>query len=136
MVRGGAGGPPGGGEGPTRISIMMVGPGGEGGPPRREGPGGPAAVQNFSPAMNLVSPADLPDYKPPFLANSTRADRDGNLWVRIQGGYVYDVIDRKGELVDRVRIPANRQIVGFGPGTVFLSSRENGVTKLEVAKIR
>ena len=56
--------------------------------------------------------------------------------MRIQGGYVYDVINRKGELVEKVRVPANRQIVGFGPGTVYLTGRENGVTRLEVAKIR
>jgi hypothetical protein len=137
MVRGGAGGSPPGAEGGTRVMISMVGPGGEGGPPRREGPGGPATVQTLSSSQTtFVQPSELPDYKPPFLANSTRADLDGNLWVRIQGGYVYDVIDRKGALVDRVRVPANRQIVGFGPGTVYLTGRDNGVTKLEVAKIR
>ena len=124
-------------EGGVRMSIVMAGPGGEGGPPRREGPGGPTAVQSITSSQTVfVQPSELPDYKPPFLANSTRADLDGNLWVRIQGGYVYDVINKKGELVDRVRVPANRQIVGFGPGTVYLTSREGTTTKLEVAKIR
>ena len=136
-MRGGAGGPPPGMEGGMRISIAMAGPGGEGGPPRREGPGGPGAVQTITSSQTqFVAPAELPDYKPPFLANATRADMDGNLWVRIQAGYVYDVINKKGELVERVRIPAGRQIVGFGPGTVYLTSREGAATKLEVAKIR
>ena len=39
-------------------------------------------------------------------------DADGNLWVRtsknVNGGPVYDVINGKGELIDRVQLPAYR----------------------------
>ena len=78
-----------------------------------------------------------------FLNGLVRADNDGNVWVRtiptkaIAGGPVYDVINRKGELVQRVQIPANRTIVGFGVGgTVYLTSRDGQVTKIEKATLQ
>jgi len=50
---------------------------------------------------------------------------------------VYDVVNRKGELVERVQIPAGRTISAFGPGgVVYLTSREGQVTKLEKATLR
>lgn len=92
--------------------------------------------------LQFIAPSELPDYKPPFFANSVRADAEGNIWVRtiptraIPGGFVYDVINRKGELVERVQIPENRTIVGFGVGTVFMTMRDSTGTKLERAKMR
>ena len=72
----------------------------------------------------------LPDYKPPFSANAMRADADGNLWIRVNqmkpvpGTYHYDIVNRQGELIDRLQIPTARAIVGFGPGNiVYLTSR-------------
>ena len=93
--------------------------------------------------QNLVSPSTLPDYKPPFSPGALRPDADGNLWIRtiptkpLAGGPVYDVINAKGELIDRVQIPASRTIVGFGPGgTVYMSVREGSGLLLEKAKVR
>lgn len=93
--------------------------------------------------MNFIPASDLPDYKPPFFANSVRSDTEGNIWVRtiptsgIAGGPVYDVINRKGELVDRVQIPANRTIIGFGPGgTTLLLHRDGTTMTLEKAPVR
>ena len=84
-----------------------------------------------APQLNFVSPSELPDYKPPFFPGAVRADADGNLWIRtiptkqIAGGPVYDVVNRRGELVDRVQVPVGRTVVGFGPGgVVYLSARE------------
>src|SRR5688572_10574939 len=131
---GGAGGPagpggPGGGAAPgAGGNIRIAGPG---------GPGGPAMHMNFVPA------SELPDYKPPFFAGSVRADTQGNLWIRtiptkaIPGGPVYDVLNQKGELIDRVQIPENRTIVGFGPdATVYLAVRDKTAFYLERAKLR
>jgi hypothetical protein len=118
------------------------------GPPgaQREGatrgaaPGAAGAAQ-----FNFIPANELPDYKPPFFAGSVRADNDGNVWVRtipttaIAGGPVYDVINRKGELIDRVQIPAGRTIVGFGSdGSVYLLNRENATATatLEKASVR
>jgi hypothetical protein len=90
-----------------------------------------------------VPASELPDYKPPFFAGSTRADAEGNLWIRtiptspVAGGPVYDVINRKGELVERVQVPENRSIIGFGPdGAVYLLHRTNDKTTLERASVR
>ena len=93
--------------------------------------------------MTFVPPSDLPDYKPAFFAGSVRADADGNFWIRtiptkaIPGGPVYDVVNNRGELIDRVQIPADRSIVGFGSsGLVYLTVRENNTTFLERARVR
>ena len=93
--------------------------------------------------MNFVAPSELPDYKPVFLNGFVKADLDGNVWIRtiptkaIAGGPVYDVVNRKGELVDRVQIPVNRSITAFGPGgVVYLTNREGNTTKLEKATLR
>ena len=72
-----------------------------------------------------------------------KADDDGNIWVRTiptkptPGGAVYDVVNAKGEVVDRVQIPENRTIVGFGPGgVVILAARDGMMTKLERARVK
>jgi hypothetical protein len=91
----------------------------------------------------LFVPADeLPDYQPVFFANSARADADGMLWIRTiatkgvpGGGTVYDVINTKGELVDRVAVPADRSIVGFGPGGVVYL-KVGATNKLEKASVK
>ncbi len=131
----------------TRIEMNVAGAG----EPRRRGdgstppPSGGAGGPSFSaPQITFVSPSELPDYKPPFFPGSVRADADGNLWVRtvptrvIPGGPIYDVINRKGELVERVQVPANRLIVGFGAGgVVYLASADAAVgTRLERARVR
>ncbi|MDB4914585.1 MAG: hypothetical protein JWM95_2229 [Gemmatimonadetes bacterium] len=79
----------------------------------------------------VMAPADLPDYKPPFATNAVRADGDGNLWVKINtptpmaGGPVYDLINRKGELADRLQLPPGYNLVGFGAGrVVYLAMRD------------
>jgi hypothetical protein len=116
------------------ISIQ-IGPGGPGGgePPRRGAAGGaaggaPAGGFQMAP-LQLVDASELPDYKPPFGAGASRADADGNVWVRLiatkpMPGPVYDIIDRTGKLVDRVVLPPNSAIAGFGPGVVYLAVRD------------
>jgi len=108
-------------------TVTSVGPGG--------GLGGPL------PPLTMVSPSELPDYKPAFAPGSTRADADGNLWVRTSQNVgarpVYNVIDRKGELVDRVQLPLNRVLVGFGEGgVVYLAVRDGATAHLEKARVR
>jgi hypothetical protein len=137
VIVGPGGPPPGAAPGGTQIMITrMDGPGGAGNPP-------PSGGQVAPPQVNFVSPSELPDYKPPFFAGAVRADTEGNLWIRtiptqkIEGGPVYDVVNRRGELVDRVQVPAGRLILGFGPGgAVYLGAREaNGFT-FERARVR
>jgi hypothetical protein len=122
------------GAGGQRIVIQM-GPGGGG--------AAGSSLNGGQPQVNFIAPSELPDYKPPFFANSVRADAEGNLWVRtiptkqIPGGPVYDVINRDGKLVDRVQIPASRTIAGFGPdGAVYLVSRDGTSMTFERAHAR
>lgn len=129
--------------GPTgerRVQTMvMAGPG----PGAAVAGGNPLAGMMMSRNVSFVRAEELPDYKPPFFAGSVRADADGNLWVltvptrAIAGGPVYDVINGKGELIDRIQVPKDRTVVGFGTGgIVYLAVREGTTTKLEKAKIR
>jgi hypothetical protein len=68
--------------------------------------------------------SEMPDYHPPIRQGSVRADADGNLWIlpttSAQGatGLVYDVINRNGELYERVQLPPSSIIAGFAPGGV------------------
>ena len=91
--------------------------------------------------LEMVSPSELPDYRPAFRPGSTRVDPDGNLWIRtnenIEARPVYDVVNRKGELFDRVQIPANRALIGFGPGgAVYLAVRDGNTAHLEKARVK
>ncbi|WP_434479522.1 hypothetical protein [Gemmatimonas sp.] len=133
MMGGGAGG----GAPRTQVMVRMEGgPGGGGSAPTR-------APQVSAPKINVVSASEIPDYQPPFFANSTRADADGNLWVLTiptkpqPAGSVYDVINGKGEVAERVLVPAGRTILGFGPGgVVYLAERTATSTKIERATVR
>jgi hypothetical protein len=98
--------------------------------------GGPGNVE-------WVPPSELPDYRPPFFAGAVRADLQGNVWIRTTaapteaGATVYDVVDRKGTIIDRVQVPSGRTLVGFaGDGTALLASRDGSNTRLEKAKLR
>ena len=113
----------------------------------RDGAGGggaaPGGVNMRSPQVNFVPADQLPDYKPPFFSGAVRADAEGNLWIRtiptkaIAGGPVYDVVNKQGELVDRVQLPQGRTIVGFGAGgVVYLTAREGDKTVLERARAK
>ena len=120
----------------TQMTIVGGGAGGPGGGTQTMRSSGP-------PQLSFVDPSELPDYKPPFFAGAARADAEGNLWVRtiptkgIAGGFVYDVIDRKGALIDQVQVPVGRQIVGFGPGVAYLSARAGtGGMTIERARLR
>lgn len=129
-----AGSDGGGGGGGNRIVI-----GGGGGP----GGGLGAVPAGLLPQVEFVSPSELPDYKPPFFPGSTHVDLDGSLWIRtiptkaIAGGPVYDVVNRKGELVERVQVPLNTTLVGFGTGgTAYLALTDGKSMYLEAARVR
>ena len=142
---GGPGGPGGGGMQTQTVVIGGGGggPGGDRGPPQRGGAGAPAGAPTAAAQILLVEPSELPDYQPVFFAGSARGDADGRLWIRtiptknLPGGPIYDVISSKGELLDRVQVPADRTIIGFGPGgVVYLSARDGQRMKIEKASFK
>jgi hypothetical protein len=91
-----------------------------------------AAGLSSAPARAIVTPGDLPDARPPFTAGFAIADADGDVWVRESptvagvGLIVYDVINRQGALVDRVRVPLGTTLVGFAPGAVYATQLTAG----------
>jgi hypothetical protein len=150
------------GGGPVGMSISVGGGAGGGGPPQRGGQGGgqagggqggrggagggaggPGGANFQLPAVQLVDPVDLPDYRPPFTPNAAIGDLDGNLWVRTTAvagdlGPIYYVIDAKDQIVDRVQLPPGRILSGFGPGgTLYLAVRDTaGKTYLERVSLK
>jgi hypothetical protein len=119
------GGSPDGGGG-ARSGARGGGDGG--GPPAGGGRG--AMLYDFVPLTEIA------DYYPAIRRGAAVADLDGNLWVlpttsaqSKNGELVYDVVNPKAGLFERVRMPAGRSIAGFGKGgVVYLMSgdRSNG----------
>ncbi|HET9682643.1 MAG TPA: hypothetical protein VFP15_00955, partial [Gemmatimonadaceae bacterium] len=106
------------------------------------GNNGNGNAQPELPPLNFVSPSELPDYKPVFSTGSVRADMDDRIWVRTiptkasTAGAIYDVIDRSGKLVDRVQVPVNATIAGFGKGgVVYVGTREGGEIRLQRVRV-
>jgi len=100
------------------------------------GPGG-------GPGMQFVPTSEMPDYRPPFTPGAARGDADGNLWIRttavrqgaVAAGPIYDVVNRKGELTDRIQVPAGRTIIGFGKGgIVYMLARDDKGSWVERTK--
>jgi hypothetical protein len=133
----------GGGGGRQVVTMRVEGGGGGGGtPPRRGGNQSTATAAGSADAgalqLNFVAPSELPDYKPVFGSGAVRADMDDRLWIRTiptkptTGGAIYDVVDRTGKLVDRVQVPANSTIAGFGKGgVVYLGVRDAAGIRLQ-----
>jgi len=91
--------------------------------------------------INVIPALELPDYRPPIAPGATRADADGNLWIRtippkpVPGGPIYDVVNEKGELSDRLQLPPGYTLVGFGKGkVVYLSMRD--AKGIHLARVR
>jgi hypothetical protein len=84
------------------------------------------------PEVRFVPLKDIADYVPPIRSGALKPDLDGNLWIlptttaRAKGGLLYDVINRKGEIFERVQLPAGRDIVGFGRGGIVYLSKLDG----------
>lgn len=90
-----------------------------------------------------VDAQDLGDYYPPVRGGYAKAAPDGRVWIlpststhstgsltggsatvvgAAGSGLVYDVINRKGEIEERVRLPQGRVLMGFSPdGALYLA---------------
>ena len=128
MTRGDPTGPPpvGGGAG-------RGGGRGDGGG-RGTDPSGDALSENgrgYLPRTSEVIPlSEIADYYPSIRSGALTPDLDGNLWIlpttskqSQHGELVYDVVNAKGELFERVRLPLGRLVAGFGKGgIVYMTS--------------
>ena len=127
----------GGGHGMTIVPITP----GDGSPPPQATMGANAAI----PAVPEVAPAsDLPDYMPPVLRTGLmKADAEGNVWIlpstssQAGSGLLYDVVNRQGEIFQRVRLPAGRALAGFGGnGAIYLTAHTGNTAVLERTHIQ
>jgi hypothetical protein len=132
---GGRGALPAGVTGGTRT---VIGPDGQ---PMTVSSGIPPMPQ--PPAVADVN--EIPDYMPAVFGStqSFYGDADNNFWIRTRPGGstagmpTFDIINRKGELIDRVQLPEGRTVVGFGKGGfVYMVARDAGMAKLEKTKVR
>ena len=87
-------------------------------------PGEASRIDSLTPTVAYSPITDMADYIPPFRAGALKPDADNNVWIlpttsaSANGGLLYDVINNKGELFERVQLPADRFVVGFGKGRV------------------
>ena len=93
--------------------------------------GGPARSGGGS---RPIEPPDLPEpewpeFKPPFVVNSALATPTGQLWVErsqpAESDRLYDVFGPDGNLVRQVKLSADRRIIGFGSGTVYVARSDD-----------
>ncbi|MES2522371.1 MAG: hypothetical protein V4617_06725 [Gemmatimonadota bacterium] len=127
-----------GGGAQMEIRVMStMGAAGGGGGMSVGAPGGGASgpMTNFvmpTPTIEFVPLNEIADYYPAIRSGAARADLDGNLWIlpttsaqSKAGELVYDVVNNRGELTQRVRIPLGRSVAGFGrDGVVYLMYRD------------
>lgn len=76
---------------------------------------------------------EIADYYPAIRLGAAMADLDGNLWIlpttstqSKAGELVYDVVNAKGQLSFRLRVPKGRSIAGFGRNGVLYLMRQDG----------
>lgn len=87
--------------------------------------------------------SDMPDFFPPLRGGTVKSDLENNVWIlpntsaqSQKGGIVYDVVNRQGELFERVELPGGRSIAGFGrSGTLYMMWRDS-TSRWHVEKTR
>jgi hypothetical protein len=123
-------------------------------PPGPRPAGAPPEIDFAKLPFMTVEPSELPDYYPPIRFGQVRSDPDGNVWILpststlSQGttaagatgastALVYDVVNRKGVIVERVKLPAGRNLVGLAArGVVVMTyAPAPGVVYVERARI-
>jgi hypothetical protein len=95
-------------------------------PPPPPPPPGMPAFPRFR--LDPIPAEDLPDFYPAVRQGQVRADPEGRIWILpatskdARAGLLYDVVNREGQLVERVQLPQGRTLVGFGPdGMIYLN---------------
>lgn len=90
----------------------------------------PATVTTRGPNGDRVVPMPRPnveplfaDTKPAFGTQVPQIDPTGRIWIERHVAHgaapLYDVIDRRGNLVDRIVFPMGTRLGGFGPGVLY-----------------
>lgn len=98
-------------------------------PQYRRGPDGRViATDTTFATITFVTLDKMPDYIPPIRGGAVSSDRIGNLWIlpttsaHAKGGLLYDVVNESHGLHERVQLPKDCLVVGFGrKDNVFLA---------------
>lgn len=90
--------------------------------------------------LSIVPDSEFPQFWPPIEPGSVLADLNGHIWIlpttstNVANGFTYDVVNRAGEIIERVQLPKNHALVGFGPhDVVYLTKADGKATYLERA---
>ncbi len=90
--------------------------------------------------IGIVPDSEFPSFWPPIEPGSVLADLDGHLWIlpttstNSANGFTYDVVNRKGDVFERVQLPKGHVLVGFGArNMVYLTKTDGKNTYLERA---
>ncbi|MEP6765023.1 MAG: hypothetical protein ABJB66_11955 [Gemmatimonadaceae bacterium] len=95
--------------------------------------------------LTWLALADVPDYEPAIDPGAVTADLNNHLWILPRatgdvgdGGLLYDVVSRDGEIIERIRLPKGRQLLGFGPNNAVYLARveKSGATFIERARLK
>jgi hypothetical protein len=95
-------------------------------------------------AFDFVPLKEIADYEPPVSPGSVKADLNNQLWIVPRtasgagnAGLRYDIVNRQGELVERVQFPKGKVLAGFGPGgLVYLLNTDGKTATLERATLK
>ena len=99
-------------------------------------PGQRPLIDTIVPKVQFTPIDEITEYLPPIGANALRPDLQNNVWLlpttssQAKGGLLYDVVNRKGELVERVQLPGDRLIIGFGQGDIIICAHYDSAKKL------
>lgn len=93
--------------------------------------------------LGIVPDSEFPSFWPPIEPGSVLADLEGHLWIlpttstNVANGLTYDVVSRTGDVIERVQLPKDHALVGFGPHNVlYMTKMEGKATYLERALLR
>ena len=97
---------------------------------------------NFKSPTLLLKADEWPDYYPPIRIGTVKSDPDVHVWllpttsVLADGGLIYDVVNRQGEIIERVKFPPGRKLIAVGhDGVVYMSYTPKGLVRLERARV-
>jgi hypothetical protein len=87
--------------------------------------------------LRIVPDSEFPSFWPPITAGSVMSDLSGHVWIlpttstNAGNGFTYDVVNRTGEVIERVQLPKDHVLIGFGPhNTVYMTKADGQNTYL------
>jgi hypothetical protein len=90
--------------------------------------------------LSIVPDSEFPQFWPPIQPGSVLSDLDAHIWIlpttstNAANGLTYDVVNRTGQIIERVQLPKDHVLVGFGPhDVVYLTKADGKATYLERA---